>query len=38
MLLHPHERRKKPVDIVNLSSKVRCTYRLLTTKRLTALK
>ncbi len=29
MLLHLHERRKKPVDIMDLSSKVRCTCCLL---------
>lgn len=30
ILLHSHERRKKPVALVDLSSKVRCTCRLLT--------
>ena len=29
MLQNPHERRKKPLDIIDLSSKVRCTCRLL---------
>ncbi len=29
MLLNPHERRKRPLDIIDLSSKVRCTCRLL---------
>lgn len=33
-LPNPHERRKKSVDIMDLSSKVRRTCRLLTTKRL----